>query len=206
MTRSLVLTLILAALAAPPAGAAAPQPPPLRPGETLTGHFVQERHLTGLAAPLRSEGRFVLAAGKGLVWHSEQPFDTAVVITPAGLLQLVDGKEVQRLPAARLPFLARLYDMLGGALGGDWGALARDFAVERNDGAAGWTIVLKPLHPDDLGAAPLQSITVSGGGFVDTIEIRRPNGDWDRLAFSDENRSSAPPPADAARLLDLDGP
>jgi hypothetical protein len=206
MMRSLWIALLLAVAATPLALGAPLEQPPLRPGESLSGRFVQERHLAGLSAPLVSEGRFLLAAGKGLVWHTEKPFDTTIVITPAGLLQLVDGREVQRMPAASAPFVARLYTMLGGALGGDWSAMAQDFSVERRSGEAGWTILLKPLAADDLAAAPLQSIAITGSAFVDSVEIRRPNGDWDHLAFSDEARSSAPLAAADARLLESDAP
>ena len=213
MKRRIWLAFVLFALAAtPPARAAnavaggSTEPQPLRAGETLAGRFVQERHLLGLAAPLRSSGRFVLAAGKGLVWHGETPFDAIVVITPSGLQQLVDGQVVQSLPAARAPFLARLYDMLGGALGGDWSALSRDFSVERTAGDAGWTIVLKPLHAGEAGAAPLQSITITGRAFVDGVDIRHANGDWEHIAFSDQTRSRKPLAADAAHLLDMSIP
>src|SRR5690348_14649300 len=95
----LVLLLVAFAAAAIPAWAQ----PSLLPGETLEGSFVQERHLKGFAAPLRSEGRFVLAAGKGLVWRGEKPIETAVAITPAGILQVVDAQQV-RIPASRVPF------------------------------------------------------------------------------------------------------
>lgn len=206
MMRPLWFALLLVIAAAPLALGRPLEQPPLRPGESLSGRFVQERHLAGLMAPLVSEGRFLLAAGKGLVWHTEKPFDTTIVITPAGLLQLVDGREVQRLPAARAPFLARLYTMLGGALGGDWSAMAQDFSVERRSGEAGWTILLKPLAGDDPAAVPLQSIAIAGSAFVDSVEIHRPNGDWDHLTFSNEVRSSAPLAGADARLLETDAP
>jgi len=89
----------------------------LQAGQVLRGRFVQERHLQGFNAPLRSEGRFVLAAGKGLIWRAEKPFAVTTAISPAGLAQEVGGNETMRLPSSRLPFLSRLYDMLGGALG-----------------------------------------------------------------------------------------
>ncbi len=154
---------------------------------------------------MRSEGSFLLAAGRGLIWRGEKPFATMVVITPAGILQLVNGSEVQRLPAARLPFLARFYDMLSGALAGDWTAMEHDFAVDRQSDAQGWKIALKPRHPDDPVAAQLQSITVTGAKFVDAVEIRRANGDWEHLTFLGQALSSAPLAAEDAQFLDKAG-
>jgi hypothetical protein len=43
---------------------------PLAAGETLRGRFVQERFLKGFAAPLRTEGHFVLSPRRGLIWSA----------------------------------------------------------------------------------------------------------------------------------------
>jgi len=202
MTRRLLLALAALLLCG---AATPPQPSALKPGEAIHGRFVQERHLSGLASPLRSEGSFLLAAGKGLIWRGEKPFATVVVITPAGILQTVNGAEVQRLPASRLPFLARFYDMLSGALSGDWSTLSHDFTVTRSTDGDNWTMVLTPSRPDDPAAAQLRSITVTGARFVGAVEIRRANGDWEHLAFLEQALSVAPLAADDARLFEQAG-
>jgi outer membrane lipoprotein carrier protein LolA len=181
------------------------QPRPLQPGDAINGRFVQERHLSGIDAALRSEGSFLLAAGKGLIWRGEKPFATVVVITPAGILQTVNGAEVQRLPATRLPFLARFYDMLSGALAGDWSAMEHDFTVARQSEGDAWKIVLTPARADDPAATQLRSITVTGAKFVDAVEIRRINGDWEHLSFFEQALTSTPLAPDNARLFEQAG-
>ncbi len=91
--------------------------PFLTTGQVLRGRFVQERHMRGFNAPLRSEGHFVLAPGKGLIWRAEKPFSVTTIITAAGLVQEAGGTETLHLPSAKLPFLSRLYDLLGGGAG-----------------------------------------------------------------------------------------
>jgi len=204
MIRALMALAVLAITAA--AVAPSPQVHPLRSGEVIAGRFVQERHLAGLAAPLRSEGRFVLAEGRGLIWRGEKPFATVTVLTPAGVTQSVDGKEVQRLPAARVPFLSRFYQMLSGALAGDWTAMEHDFTVDRQEGEPLWTIVLHPRSSDDPASAQLQSITVTGGAFVEAVEIHRASGDWEHLTFLDQKLSSAPLSPEDAQLLSAQAP
>ena len=102
------------------------EPAALKAGDVLRGRFVQERHMQGFAKPIRSEGTFLVAPGRGLIWRAESPFAVTTVVTPSGLVQSVNGAETTRLAAARLPFLTRLYDMMGGALAGDWQALSVD--------------------------------------------------------------------------------
>jgi hypothetical protein len=179
------------ALAAPlclggraPAAEAGPALPTLDAGHVLRGEFTQERHIQGFAKPLRSTGHFVLAPGRGLIWRAETPFAITTVITSAGLVQLVPGSEAMHMSASRVPFLAHLYAMLGGALAGDWQALQSDFSVDRSGYAAHWQVRLTPHHTDDASALPFAAITASGARFVDQIELTRPGGDGDRIGFA----------------------
>lgn len=169
----------------------------LKTGDVLRGRFVQERHMQGFAQPVRSEGSFIVAPGKGLVWRAETPFAVTTVVTPQGMVQSVGGNETTRLSAARLPFLSRLYDMMAGALAGDWRVLENAFAVTRSGG----TVSLVPRKADDPTAAQIASITARLSRFVDQVEIVKPNGDFDRLSFREQVLNGAPLDAAEADML-----
>lgn len=166
----------------------------LKDGDVLRGRFVQERHMQGFAAPLRSEGSFLVAPGRGLIWRAETPFAITTVVTPAGLVQSVDGAETTRLSTARLPFLARLYDMMAAALAGDWRALDGTFAITRK----AERVWLRPLRPDD---PHVPAITARLGRFVEEVEIAKPGGDMDRLIFTQQDLNARPLDAAEAALL-----
>ena len=176
--------------------------PTLAAGQTLHGRFVEERHLKGLSSTLKSEGSFVLAPGKGLIWRMEQPIQTLTVITPAAIRQIINGSEVQHIDAARVPFIAHFYDMLNGSLIGDWSAMRHDFVVKSTGDRQAWRTVLTPLQPDDPIAGMLASIVISGGKMVDSVDINRTNGDSEHMAFLDQKVSSVPLVGEEARLLD----
>ena len=180
--------------------------PTLTAGQTLHGRFVQERHLQGLASTLKSSGTFVLAPGQGLIWLTGEPIQIITVITPAGIRQIVNGSEVQHVDSAKVPFVAHFYDMLNGALMGDWTAMRHDFAVKTTGDRAAWRTVLTPLRPDDPIAGMLASIQITGGRMVDGVDINRTNGDSEHMAFLDQTVSSAAPSGDDARLLDSKPP
>jgi len=187
--RRLAFALVLFAAAAASAQT-------LSEGEVLRGRFVQDRHLAGFAQPVRSMGSFVLVPGRGLIWRAESPFPVVTVVTPAGLVQSVDGTETTRLPAARLPFMSRLYAMMAGAMAGDWRALEAEFTVTRQAGR----ITLTPVRPGD--ATAIQSIGAVVGRFVDEVDIVRPGGDFDHLVFTGQSLTAGPPGADEATALD----
>jgi len=198
--RRLILALLLAV--APVMAMAAGPTQSIAVGEVLRGRFVQERHLKGFNAPLRTEGHFVLAPGRGLIWRAEKPFAVTTVITANGLVQEVGGSETMRMPAARLPFLARLYDMLGGALAGDWRALDTDFIVTRTGDDRHWQVDLTPRKADDPIAMPFRAITAQGSRFVETVAMVKQDGDSDTLSFLDQALSSAPLTAEETAALD----
>lgn len=188
------MALSLAALGATAA-------PRIAEGEVLRGRFIQERHLKGFAAPLRSEGQFLLAPGRGLIWKTEKPFAVTTVITEAGLVQEVNGSETLRMPAAKLPFLSRLYQMLGGALAGDWRALETDFTLARDGNEDDWRLALTPKKADDM-MMPFRAIAVSGTRFVNEVTLTKPDDDFDKLTFLDQALSSGPLTAEESAALD----
>jgi Outer membrane lipoprotein carrier protein LolA-like len=177
--------------------------PTLAPGQTLHGRFVQARNLKGISSTLKSEGTFVLAPGKGLIWRIEDPIQTVTIITPDGIRQIINGSEVQRIDAAKVPFISHFYDMLDGALMGDWTAMRHDFAVQTKGDRAAWRTILTPVRPNDPIAGMLASIVISGGKMVDGVEISRANGDSERIAFFDQTVSGVALSGDDARLLEI---
>jgi hypothetical protein len=177
--------------------------PTLAPGQTLHGRFVQARNLKGISSTLNSKGTFVLAPGRGLIWRIEDPIQTVTIITPAGIRQIINGSEVQSIEAAKVPFIAHFYDMLDGALMGDWTAMRHDFAVQTKGDRAAWRTVLTPVRPNDPIAGMLASIVITGGKMVDGVEINRANGDSERIGFLDQAVSGVALSGDDARLLNI---
>jgi Outer membrane lipoprotein carrier protein LolA-like len=201
MIRRLGLALLLLCLPVGSLRATEMKPDTLRAGEVLRGHFVQERQLAGFSRPLKSAGSFVLAPGQGLIWRTEMPLADTIVITPGGILQIVNGKEAMRLPVARLPVVGRFYDVLGGALTGNTGPLDSVFTVERQADAGAWHLILRPARADDPALGQIVSITVGGTRLVDAIEIQKQGGDTDRLSFSAQAKTAGGLTADEADLF-----
>jgi len=198
--------IILAFLAAFVHGPAlAEQPQTLAAGEILRGTFVQERLLQGFNGALRSEGTFVLAPGKGLIWRTDKPFAITTVMSEKGLAQQSNGATTLNVPASRAPIMAGLFEMLTGALAGDWRALERDFSVERSEEAGKWHLRLKTRKEEPATAMPIAEIRVIGGAFVDQVEIEKQGGDLDRLTFAGQKREAGALSDVDKALLDIVG-
>lgn len=204
-TRSVIRSLVTVIATIGFAAVSFAQPaigPSIAPGQNLHGRFQQERHLKGITTvTLTSSGSFVLAPGEGLIWRIEQPIQTVTVITPVGIRQIVNGSEVQRIEASHVPVITHFYDMLNGALTGDWSAMHHDFAVQTTGDQRAWRTTLTPLRAADPIVGMLSSIVITGAKMVDAVNIVRANGDSERLTFLDQTISDVPLSESDARLL-----
>lgn len=205
MIRLLILLLGLIAAAsvmAPTAPSAAPASDnaPLSQGQGLRGRFEQLRFLQGFQAPLKSAGTFFLAPGLGLIWRTETPFALTTVMSPGGFVQEVSGRETMRMPSARMPFMSKLYAMLGGALTGDWEGLSSAFNITRKVEGKSWRLKLEPMRANDP-AMPILAIDLHGSRFLDDVDFVKLNGDRDCLVFLNQKLEFAAPTPEEAKLL-----
>lgn len=198
----ILVAVIVGLLGFAPASLAAPAAPQtMSAGDVLRGQFVQTRQLQGFAKPLKSEGSFVLVPGRGLIWHSEKPFDNTAIITASGILQLAKGREAMRLSASKLPGLAQLYSVLSAALSGNTGPLQQTFAVTQTSGNDGWKVELRPLDAGKQAMSQIKRLVLTGTRYVDAVEVERTGGDVDRIAFSGHKVAKADlTPGEVAQL------
>jgi hypothetical protein len=187
-------------VALPTSAAPAVDVTPMAQGQILRGRFQQQRFLQGFQGPLKSSGTFVLSPGLGLIWQTESPFALTTIMSPAGLVQEVAGRETMRMPSARIPFMSKLYAMLGGALTGDWDALSNAFNITRKGEGKSWRLRLEPKRADDP-AMPIRAMDLHGSRFLEDVDVIKPNGDHDRIVFLSQKLESASPTPEEARLL-----
>ncbi|MGB8600657.1 MAG: LolA-related protein [Rhizomicrobium sp.] len=170
----------IAHAAAPaPSGASAVT---VRAGEVLRGHFIQTRHMSGFAKPLKSEGSFTIAPQYGLIWTVTKPLRSATVITESGLVQSNNGVETLNLSARKMPFIAQLHDMIAGMLTGDVAAMQQKFTLTQQGTPQSWRIRLVPRKANDA-MMPFKEIRAHGGRFVEEVTMVRSDGDSDVLSF-----------------------
>jgi hypothetical protein len=163
------------------AAVACPKPDQLR-ASSLDRTFTQEKFVSGMSKPLKSEGR-IMASGDEIVWHMKKPFDVKTTIAPSGISQSVDGKPAEAAGAAEIG--AMVAKSMAAMMRGRWSDLKTMFSVTlpspQEEGS--WLVVLKPL--DERLQGVLGTITVHGCSDVSDVEIVRPDGDRESIHFGD---------------------
>ena len=172
----------------------------LKTSPVLKGSFEQTRTLKGFRNPLVSRGEFLVARGQGVWWHTQQPFESTLVVTKTRLFtRNADGSAGSQVDAQAEPGLQQVNELIFSLLGADPEVLAEKFAVVAQPvGAKGWTLTLTPR--DANVAKFLLRATLSGEREVQTVRIEEARGDATQIRFSHQVPSAALTSDEAARF------
>lgn len=189
-----------AALAASalPAWAAEPVSPLLREvRQRLTseavvrGGFEQRKTVKGFRKPLVSNGDFVVARQRGVLWRTTAPFPSTLVVTRDRVLaKQADGSVARRLSASEEPAVRAISETLFGVMAADLTALVQRFHIEGElVGAQGWRLALLPR---DAGLGRwIQEVELEGDRFLQAVRLAEASGDATAIRLSRHSTGSA---------------
>jgi hypothetical protein len=178
------VALALCALALAPAHATEPAAQELlaqvrqrvQDAPVVRGTFEQLKTVNGFKQPLRSSGDFVVARGRGIVWHVLRPYESLLVVKPDSLQSRgSDGKVTTQMRAQDEPVLRTVNAMLFAVMSADLAELSRHFEVTGQVVAKGWSLHLVPRDP--TLAQWLASVDLQGSQFVQEVKLREARGD-----------------------------
>lgn len=150
--------------------------------QILCGRFDQSKHLAGMKKPLLSNGRFCVAAGKGVLWRTLHPFPSTLRLTRDEILHMHGERVAARIDVKQEPAVRLINNVLFSLLAGDLGQLENLFEGEGSVQDQQWTVALKAR---DSGLAKVISgVSLEGGTFVKQITIHEANGDRTSISFS----------------------
>ena len=165
----------------PPAAAAAPSLDALlerfakSPG--LQASFTEEKQISLLAVPLKSEGVIHFAPKRGLVRHATKPSRESVLVNDKEVVYW-NGKAVQRIPFASSPVVGALARAFALLLAADRNGLEKDFVLSFKpiEPAGSYRVVLEPKGADLKKI--INAIELEGHGIeLSLLRVREKNGD-----------------------------
>ncbi|TCS35552.1 outer membrane lipoprotein carrier protein LolA [Paucimonas lemoignei] len=150
--------------------------------DVMCGRFDQSKQLAGMKKPLLSSGRFCVAAGKGVLWRTLQPFPSTLRLTRDEILQMHGDRVAVRVDAKQEPTVRVINNMLFSLLAGDLAQLENLFEGEGKVQDKQWSVALKAR---DAGLARvIAGVSLEGGAFVKQITLFEANGDRTSITFS----------------------
>ena len=133
-------------------------------------------------------------------WHTQQPFESTLVVTKTRLFtRNPDGSTNNLMDAQAEPGLQQVNALIFSLLAADPEVLADKFdVVAQPVGANGWTLTLTPR--DANLAKFLVRATLAGERDVQTVHIDEARGDATQIRFSHQVPSAALTADEAARF------
>lgn len=143
----------------------------------VRGAFEQQKSVKGFRNPLLSSGEFAVARSKGVLWRTQQPFASTLVVTRDRVLARgADGSVARRLSANEEPAVRAISETLFGVMAADLGALEKRFDIDGElQGREGWKLVLLPRDP--ALARWVRRVELEGDRFLRVVRLHEGSGD-----------------------------
>lgn len=150
--------------------------------DILCGRFNQIKQLTGINKALHSNGRFCVVTGKGILWHTLQPFPNTLRLTRDEIIQMQGDRTAMRLDVTQEPAVRMINSVLFSLLAGDFSQLDKLFAMNGHAENNYWQVTLQAR--DAALAKAIGYINLQGDQYVRKVNMITPNGDKTYINFS----------------------
>ncbi len=172
--------------------------------QVLKGRFTHSKHLSEIPQPLVATGEFVFARDLGVYWHTRQPFDSVVVLTPRGIVQRDEGAQTLQLSADEQPAVRVIASLFLAMFTLDVTSLSRNFDLYGLSQGERWIIGLKPRA--SAIASFFRQATVTGSNDVEQVVLTDAHGDRTVIDLSAIDYADAAAGADVRALFALARP
>ena len=154
--------------------------------QLTTGHFVQERELTGFPKPMRTEGVYFLDLKKGIVWETVKPFANTMIFSEKGI-KSVNKHGAQVISAQDIPYLKTVNALMLSLFSAQTERLDKDFDIHLKGSSAHWTMTLVPKKTSAL-ATVFKTMEITGAASPESIKMVNRQNETTRLQLSKQEK------------------
>lgn len=154
--------------------------------QLATGHFVQERELTGFPKPMRTEGVYFLDLKKGIVWETLKPFANTMIFSEKGI-KSVNKHGTQVISAQDIPYLKTVNALMLALFSAQTERLDKDFDIHLKGSSAHWTMTLVPKKTSAL-ANVFKTMEITGAASPESIKMVDLQNETTHLQLSQQEK------------------
>ena len=154
--------------------------------QLTTGHFVQERELTGFPKPMRTEGVYFLDLKKGIVWETLKPFANTMIFSEKGI-KSVNKHGTQVISAQDIPYLKTVNALMLALFSAQAERLNKDFDIHLKGSSAHWIMRLVPKKTSAL-ATVFKTMEITGAASPESIKMVNRQNETTRLQLSKQEK------------------
>lgn len=111
----------------------------------IEGNFKQVKHIKKISRNFEATGTFLIANGTGVVWNTEKPFKTSMIITEKQMVQRSVSGAVSKMDASENAIFAEFSKTIQSVFSGNIKSLEEHFTVSAEAVKnTGWKLTLVP--------------------------------------------------------------
>ena len=142
---------------------------PMTAHKVIRGDFKQTKFIAQLNKEFVSNGKFVIANDKGILWNTEKPFPSSLAISETRMIQQNANGSRTEINANDNVVFAQIAKTIQSVFSGSTAKLQAGFHVYFTRNGKNWTVGLIPKEPSVKKA--IESIELSGSTWLDKIRL-----------------------------------
>lgn len=154
----------------------------------VRGKFIQTKNLTSVSRKLTSSGSFLVSRSDGILWDTQKPFPSVLVVGKQGIMQQGASGKIVRMDGDGNPVFAQFSGAMRAVFSGNSSELFSRFEVYFNSDQDVWWIGLIPRDTTVLQV--ISRIILCGKDSLDNVDIIEPSGDSVKYAFTHQTFSA----------------
>jgi len=144
--------------------------------------FTQTQTLAALKQPAVSHGTLLFASRQGVLWQVDTPYRTTYVFRDQQVIEIdANGRRSVR-DSRDAAGMRQVTQLMRAMLAGDLSGLYTQFRVTASGSTAQWRLQLLPDQPQLAQA--IKSVSLSGGQFLQSLQLDLASGDTLHLDFT----------------------
>ncbi len=154
------------------------------------GNFIQNKYIPSIGRTLTSSGRFLITSEEGIIWQTEKPYPSIMVVGMGHLSQGTSVDSMTRMDTSSNRLFVEFAKAISSAFSGNLQEINNTFQVNFIPNGSQWQLLLEPR--EKAVSQIVKSIQLQGGSVLDAITMVEQNGSTITYLFSQHSFSQEP--------------
>lgn len=148
------------------------------------GSFKQTKTIRKISRDIKSSGTFIIADGDGILWETQKPFLSAMIIKKSGIEQINSKGKKTIVSSNNNEVFSNFSSLMTSLFKGDVETLKKNFDIKFFGTTEKWNINLVPKG--NTVKKVIESIEMQGNKTIDSMVLNEPSGDFTKYEYSNQ--------------------
>lgn len=154
------------------------------------GNFIQEKYIPSISRSLSSSGTFLITANRGIIWQTEKPYPSIMVVGKSHISQGQNPTTMSRIDTGDNRIFMEFSQAISAAFSGNIQNVQKAFHIQFKSDVGSWIL---ELFPKEKAVNQLiRSIVLQGNEVLEKVIMTEQNQGTVSYTFSHHSFSQEP--------------